>query len=59
MKIEIEKSRCQVIDLLAKNRLIIQVGKEGVYKYFMHRESVGINGLSVDQNHQIEEEGDA
>ena len=58
MKIEIEKKHGQVIDFFTKDQLILQVRKEGVYKYFMCRGSVGIDGLVVDEGCQIQEERD-
>ena len=59
MKIEIDKSDCQAIDLFTKNQLILQVEKEGIYRYFIYQRNGDIIGLSVDQNYQIEEERDA
>ncbi|KKL86177.1 hypothetical protein LCGC14_1947360 [marine sediment metagenome] len=58
MKLEIEKSHCQGIDLVTKNQLILQVEKAGVYRYYVHQQSVVPNGFRVDRNCQIEEERD-
>ncbi len=51
MKIEIEKSQCQGIDLVTKDSLILGLLKDGVYRYYTNEEQ-----LTINFNCQIEEE---
>ncbi len=55
MKIVIEKSLYQGIDLFTLNQLILQVEKRGIYRFYMY-ESSDRKHFSINFDCQIEEE---